>query len=306
MYGIQSIASKMFFKLTPNGDKGWVNVQYGYYLDEEWAKRDIITYQLRNVEVVPIFQETSDTTTRVDRNIEFISSLRQQARKFGMTSVGVKSIDKLLDKDINHIPRILHKNNQDTYKCRVKGSWYEVLYEHIAKGKIRILGFKNTKEANPKDKIAFIEMNNHDEVLKLEIGVYGNTLAKDDDEEEIEAERKEYQITNPQCFLQGVNKFIVPTIENNIEIIERKSYSPVRTRMCYINNKWYYIQYEHKGPGRIVIYDYIKCTKTAKLNQEVVVVEKHHRKGIHKIHIIKWGTAGKDTFIIDNPHSLIH
>jgi hypothetical protein len=217
-----------------------------------------------------------------------------------MKSVGIKSIDKLLDDDINHIPRVLVKNNKESYKCRIFGYWYEVLFEHVSKGKIMILGFKFTSEANDKDRIAFIEMNNNNETLKLELGVYGNTYTED-----IKVERQGYEIINPQCFLQGADKIIIPIKQDEPTVIERRPYSPMRTKHCYMDG-WWIVNYEHTTPGHVVIHVYKRSKNPGVLGEEVVIPEIHQRKGIHKINVIKWGKgAEKNTFIVDNPHSFI-
>jgi len=315
MFGIQSVASKRFFKYTETVKDGlhgfmWSRESNYPFSNEETANRAVIMYKLRDIYVIQPINRTEDRITRVDRNIDFIAETRAKARKFGMKSVGIKSIDRMLDNDINHIPRVLVKNNKESYKCRIQGYWYEVLFEHVSKGKIQVLGFKFTEEANLKDRIAFIEMSK-DQVLKLSIGVNGNTYSDVgddvDDHSVVTVERKEYEITNPQCFLQGVNKLDVSIVKDGEPtVIKRKPYSPMRTMLCYMND-WYTIKYEHTTPGHVMIHTYKKDGYNPAFDSTVVIPIIHPRKGIHKINIIKWGTGHKPdvTLIVDNMHSIM-
>jgi hypothetical protein len=344
MFGIQH--SKGYFqhimdrKIFIDGfevrDFTWIDKPYYPFDTEDKANKVITLYSIRNakiVEYVKMEVKIDTKVTRIDRNIDFLIETREKAKKFGMKSVGIKSIDRILNEDLSYVPKQLVKHNQETHRCRIDGGWFEVTFEHVKKGHIAIIGYKTANEANNKDRIAFIEKDNITGVYKLSLGIYGNTYSKDNytvfgniptlvggtgkvvnilketliDKEAIEVNKQEFIVDNPHLLFGGVDKVITHNTIEESKVIQRKPYSPICTKFCWINDKWHIIIFEMVTPGHVIVHGYKLSKYGAIVGDNIVKLIYHHRKGIYKLAITEWGSGIIDknmTYTIDNPHEI--
>jgi hypothetical protein len=279
MHAIQSLKSKRYFNLLPDASIKWEIGIYTSYKNELEADQAIRLYSLREVEIVPLFNKTPDKVTRVERNLEFISTINQQAARFKMKTVGVKSIDKLINTNLGTKPRILAKTQHEILCC-YNTQWYNITYRFVDKFKILIVKFHLTNEPQQGQRVGYLEGS------ELTVTYYGC----------------KYNSEN-----EKVGK-VYTVVEEYEEIVEedrlssfRRDYSQVKKLVWRYNNKWYYVYYIITEPGRVTILNYEE-TNEDNINIDMAKIDP---KFVNVLTIIGWDGIEKNTFKVMNVHGMI-
>ncbi len=347
MYGIQSIASERFLKFNDNihsatldeeefnrryypyiqGDRKyeWSKSPHHAFKTYEIAENAIRVLKLKNVKIVVLYDNIEiDKGKRRDLNRKFLTEINEKARKFKMSSVGIKSIDKIINKDVCNIDQVIIKPKIKSHICLIYDKVYEIFYEHTKLGHIYIHGYQRSNIIlNTYDKVIFLRMNNEEGVYKFIVGYYeaqkkeiiptvkinqSNRLFNEEEIEEEEEKYQEYIIDNPHNFYQGIDSMRkIPTQTPKISTSNtRRVFTSTRKHLCYIKDSWYYVTYIIDSPGRVNIINYEKTKEVPLHKENIAVAVKHYRFGINTLIFKSWGSDFEENvFVINNPHSLI-
>lgn len=300
MYAIQSLKSKRYLKIENDSPK-WEKGQTTKFNTEEEAQSTIKIYRLSGVEVIPVYQENNDTVTRFDRTIDFLAQLREAAMKKGITDVGIQRINKILNQTNGFADRTISNKVQRCILCEVNGSWYEIYYTHPKEGYVEVDGYQITnRQPIPLDRIAYLKRANEIGAYKLIFGIHQAKRSYTNIRFSVVVpEQKEYIIDNPHSFLQGVRQ--VPNKQVIVKNKPKRKYEPTQSYLCYVDEKWKHIIFEHSSAGRIKILKLNETKERGEPNEKVAILNGN------KLTLEKWGGAKTDpyeTYLIDNLESI--
>ncbi len=257
-------------------------------------------------EVQPNYVKVDHQVTRVDRNMDFIKEINEKAAKFKMNSVGIKSIDKLINKDIGIMEHYPIKSTK-FHLCEIGDTWCEVSYENVKTGIINIISYvENKYKPVTNDRVAFLRCENNNTMCKLVTGLYNHTKKLNIDGNEIDYESKEYEIGNPHEFLKMVEGIINTKITEVKQSNVRRVFNNTMKLMCFTSKGWYHVRYNLVNPGHVIILDYKRSTVPPIKDERIGVLENNSRFGISKLWMEVHGDRYKkdESFVVDNFHNI--